>query len=144
MLSLLMKFGMSARNASLTMKGGPVIAVVITAVASYFFRLDQEGVALVGNIPRGMPNPSLPGLSRELIAELFWPAVLISIVSFVESISVGETLATRRRQRINPDQELVGLGMSNVTVSFGGGFPIIRRLRLCQCPAAVEALARGH
>ena len=122
--SLLMKLGMSTRNASLIVKGGPVIAVIITAVVTYFFRLDQEGLALVGEIPRGMPDPSLPILSRDLIAELFWPAVLISIVSFVESISVGETLATRRRQRINPDQELVGLGMSNMAVSFGGGFPI--------------------
>ena len=122
--SLLMKLGMSDRNASLMVKGGPVIAVIITAVVTFLLRLDQEGLALVGDIPRGMPDPSLPSLSRDLIAELFWPAVLISIVSFVESISVGETLATRRRQRINPDQELVGLGMSNMAVSFGGGFPI--------------------
>jgi SulP family sulfate permease len=121
---VLVKLGMSARNASLIVKGGPVIAVVITAVVTYFFSLDVEGVALVGEIPRGMPQPSLPNLSRDLIDELFWPAVLISIISFVESISVGETLATRRRQRINPDQELVGLGMSNVAVSLGGGFPI--------------------
>jgi len=122
--SLLIKLGMSDRSASLFVKGGPVIAVIITAVVTFLFRLDQQGLALVGDIPRGMPDPSLPNLSRDLIAELFWPAVLISIVSFVESISVGETLAARRRQRINPDQELVGLGMSNVAVSFGGGFPI--------------------
>jgi len=121
---LLVRLGMTSRNASLIVKGGPVIAVVITALVTYFFRLDVEGVALVGEIPRGMPHPSLPNLSRELIDELFWPAVLISVISFVESISVGETLATRRRQRINPDQELVGLGMSNVAVSLGGGFPI--------------------
>jgi len=121
---LLVRLGMTSRNASLIVKGGPVIAVVITALVTYFFRLDVEGVALVGEIPRGMPHPSLPNLSRDLIDELFWPAVLISVISFVESISVGETLATRRRQRINPDQELVGLGMSNVAVSLGGGFPI--------------------
>ncbi len=121
---LLVRLGMTSRNASLIVKGGPVIAVVITALVTYFFRLDVEGVALVGEIPRGLPHPSLPNLSRDLIDELFWPAVLISVISFVESISVGETLATRRRQRINPDQELVGLGMSNVAVSLGGGFPI--------------------
>lgn len=121
---LLMKLGMSSRNASLMVKGGPVIAVIITAVVTYLWRLDQQGVALVGDIPRGMPGVVLPGLSPELISELFWPAVLISIVSFVESISVGETLANRRRQRIDPDQELVGLGMSNLAVSVTGGFPI--------------------
>ncbi|MEZ5492679.1 MAG: sulfate permease [Gammaproteobacteria bacterium] len=121
---LLIRLGMSSRNAALMVKGGPVIAVIITAVVTYLLRLDELGLALVGDIPRGMPGVTLPGMSRGLIAELFWPAVLISIVSFVESISVGETLANRRRQRINPDQELVGLGLSNVAVSVTGGFPI--------------------
>ncbi len=121
---LMIRLGLSERNAGLVAKGGPVIAVVITALLAFVLRLDQQGLTLVGDIPRGMPGIVVPNLSRDLIAVLFWPAVLIAIISFVESISVGETLATRRRQRINPDQELVGLGMSNVTVSLTGGFPI--------------------
>ena len=121
---LMIRLGLSERNAGLVAKGGPVIAVVITALLAFALRLDQQGLTLVGDIPRGMPGIVVPNLSRDLIAVLFWPAVLIAIISFVESISVGETLATRRRQRINPDQELVGLGMSNVTVSLTGGFPI--------------------
>jgi SulP family sulfate permease len=49
---------------------------------------------------------------------------LISIVGFVESVSVGQTLAAKRRQRIDPDQELVALGAANIGAAFTGGFPI--------------------
>jgi sulfate permease, SulP family len=52
------------------------------------------------------------------------PALLISVVGFVESVSVGQTLAAKRRQRIEPDQELVALGASNLSAAFSGGFPV--------------------
>jgi SulP family sulfate permease len=56
--------------------------------------------------------------------ELLVPALLISVVGFVESVSVGQTLAAKRRQRIEPDQELVALGASNLSAAFTGGFPV--------------------
>jgi SulP family sulfate permease len=121
---LLLKVGIQARTASLIVKSGPVVAVIVTAVVTYVFRFDQQGVELVGDIPRGMSILKLPDFSRDLISSLFGSAVLISIISFVESISVGQTLAARRRQRVDPDQELVGLGVSNVAVAFSGGFPV--------------------
>lgn len=121
---LLVRLGVPPRTAGLLVRAGPVLAVVLTALLTYVLRLDQMGLALVGQVPRGMPDLALPGISRDLISTLLGSAALISVVSFVESISVGETLAARRRQRINPDQELIGLGMSNVAASFGGGFPI--------------------
>jgi SulP family sulfate permease len=121
---LLLKAGMQARTASLIVKSGPILAVVVTAFVSFLFQFDQQGVELVGDIPRGMPVLRVPDFSRDLISSLFGSAVLISIISFVESISVGQTLAARRRQRINPDQELVGLGVSNMAVAFSGGFPV--------------------
>ena len=52
------------------------------------------------------------------------PALLISVVGFVESVSVGQTLAAKRRQRIEPDQELLALGASNIAASLSGGFPV--------------------
>ena len=52
------------------------------------------------------------------------PALLISVVGFVESVSVGQTLAAKRRQRIEPDQELVALGASNLSSAFTGGLPV--------------------
>ena len=67
---------------------------------------------------------SLPSLDLALWRELAMPALLISVVGFVESVSVGQTLAAKRRQRIEPDQELVALGASNLGAAFTGGFPV--------------------
>jgi SulP family sulfate permease len=66
----------------------------------------------------------MPGLSPDLISALFIPALLISIIGFVESISVAQTLAAKKRQRIDPDQELIGLGAANIGAGFTGGYPV--------------------
>ena len=121
---LLVRFGMSGRTASIVAKAGPVVAVVVTALLAWLLRLDEKGVALVGDIPKGLPGLTMPDLSPQLISELFGPAMLIAIIGFVESISVAQTLGARRRQQVDPDQELIGLGMSNVAVAFTGGFPV--------------------
>jgi SulP family sulfate permease len=55
---------------------------------------------------------------------LIGSAMLISMIGFVESISVAQTLAAKKRQRISPDQELIGLGAANIGASFSGGFPV--------------------
>ena len=52
------------------------------------------------------------------------PALLLSVIGFVESVSVAQTLAAKRRQRIDPDQELIGLGAANIAASFSGGYPV--------------------
>ena len=66
----------------------------------------------------------MPSFAPDLIATLFVPALLISIIGFVESISVAETLAAKKRQRIDPDQELIGLGAANIGAAFSGGYPV--------------------
>jgi SulP family sulfate permease len=58
------------------------------------------------------------------VGQLFGPAVLISIIGFVESVSVAQTLAAKKRQRIDPDQELIGLGAANLGAAFTGGYPV--------------------
>jgi SulP family sulfate permease len=79
---------------------------------------------LVGTVPSGLPPLTLPLWDMALWRELLVPAALISVVGFVESVSVGQTLAAKRRQRIEPDQELVALGASNLSAAFTGGFPV--------------------
>ena len=54
----------------------------------------------------------------------WFPAVLISVIGFVESVSVAQTLAAKKRQRIDPDQELIGLGAANIGAAFTGGYPV--------------------
>jgi SulP family sulfate permease len=101
-----------------------VLAVAVSISIAAFFQLNTQGVALVGSVPQGLPALALPTFDLELIFALAGSAALISVIGFVESVSVAQTLAAKRRQRIDPDQELVGLGASNLASAFGGGYPV--------------------
>ncbi len=120
----LMSAGVPPRPADIIAKAGPVIAVVLTILAAIGFNLGAKNVDLVGAIPSGLPPFAVPSTDVALIEKLWVPALLISIIGFVESVSVAQTLAAKRRQRILPDQELVGLGASNIASAFSGGYPV--------------------
>jgi SulP family sulfate permease len=121
---LLVKVGLGPRLADIIAKAGPVLAVVATTLAVWGLDLQAQGVKVVGQVPSGLPGLTLPSFDLELWKQLFVSALLISIVGFVESVSVAQTLAAKRRQRIDPDQELVGLGASNIAAAASGGFPV--------------------
>tara|TARA_R110002124_G_scaffold15554_6_gene67486 strand:- start:20777 stop:22540 length:1764 start_codon:yes stop_codon:yes gene_type:complete len=121
---LLLSLGLKPRMADLLAKAGPVIAVALSILVVWLFGLDARGVAIVGQVPMGLPPLTLPGFSADLWGQLFGSALLISIIGFVESVSVAQTLAAKKRQRIVPDQELVGLGASNIAAAVSGGYPV--------------------
>lgn len=110
--------------AGLLTKAGPVGAVVVTTWLSWQFDLAGQGVAIVGDVPQGLPPLTFPSFEMGLWRDLFTAAILISIIGFVESVSVAQTLAAKKHQRIQPDQELIGLGASNIAASFSGGYPV--------------------
>ncbi|TDT75579.1 SulP family sulfate permease [Litoreibacter halocynthiae] len=120
----LRRAGVSLALADAATKAGPVLVVVLTTLAVWVFGLDNQGVKIVGEVPQSLPPLTLPSFSPELFRQLLLPAFLISIIGFVESISVAQTLAAKKRQRIDPDQELIGLGAANVAASLTGGFPV--------------------
>ena len=120
----LVSLGLQPRAADIVAKAGPVIAVVVTILAALSFDLGARGVDLVGAIPQGLPPFALPSTDPDLIARLWVPALLISVIGFVESVSVAQTLAAKRRQRIAPDQELIGLGAANIASAVSGGYPV--------------------
>ncbi len=120
----LLRAGLKPRMADIVAKAGPVVAVALTILAAVWFDLAGKGVKLVGAVPQGLPPFALPSTDMGLIAQLWMPALLISIIGFVESVSVAQTLAAKRRQRIAPDQELVGLGASNIASALSGGYPV--------------------
>lgn len=122
--SLLIKMGLGSRLVTSISRSGPVIVALLTGLLCYVFRLDQQDVQLLGAVPAGPPGLTVPDFSLELIRNLFWSAILLSIIGFVESISVAQTLAVKRREQIELDQELIGLGAANIAVSFSGGFPV--------------------
>jgi len=121
---LLMRLRLPARPAELLARAGPVLAVAATTLAAWGFDLAGAGVAVVGSVPKGLPPLTMPDLSPDILRTLALPAALISLIGFVESVSVAQTLAARRRQRIDPDQELIGLGAANIGAAFTGGYPV--------------------
>ena len=121
---VLIKLGLPEQGANILSKAGPVFVILATVSASYLLDFTSAGVALVGTVPSGLPSLSMPPLDIALWSELAVSALLISIIGFVESVSVGKTLAAKRRQRIDPNRELVALGGANVASSFSGGFPV--------------------
>ena len=121
---LLHKAGLGPRLADIVAKAGPVAAVFVTTLVVGVFGLAGQGVEIVGAVPQALPPFTLPPVPLDLVRQLALPAVLISIIGFVESISVAQTLAAKKRQRIDPDQELIGLGTANLGAAFTGGFPV--------------------
>ena len=121
---LLVRAGLSDKSAGTWAKAGPVAAIALSTLLAWLLDWKGQGMKLVGTVPSGLPPLTLPLWDLALWRELLVPAALISVVGFVESVSVGQTLAAKRRQRIEPDQELVALGASNLSAAFTGGFPV--------------------
>lgn len=122
--NLLVKIGMGKGFAGIFAKMGPVIAIVITILVVSGFGLDQQGVKIVGTVPSGLPKIAFPPFELSLWEQLVTPALLIAVVAYVASISVAQTLAAKKRQHVDPNQELVALGASNIGASLSGGFPV--------------------
>lgn len=116
--------GLTAKVAGTLTKTGPVVALLLAALAVWVLDLTSVGVRVVGQVPQGLPAFSLPPLDLALAVELMPAAILISLIGFVESVSVAQTLAAKRRQRIEPNQELVGLGSANLAAALSSGLPV--------------------
>jgi SulP family sulfate permease len=121
---LLQRAGLGPRLADSLAKAGPVAAIAVTLTLTWWLEWQTQGVKIVGAVPQGLPPLTLPLWDLSLLKQLALPALLISIVGFAESVSVGQTLAAKRRQRIEPNQELIALGASNISASLSGGFPV--------------------
>lgn len=121
---VLMHLGLKARPAELIAKAGPIAAVAVSILAVVLLDLEAQGVRVVGEIPQSLPPITVPVFDADLWGRLAIPAILLSIIGFVESVSVAQTLAAKKRQRISPDQELIGLGAANIAASFTAGYPV--------------------
>ncbi len=106
-------------------KAGPMFAVLFGAIAVWQFNLDgQAAVATVGLIPEGLPSLQGFHIDLELWKQLFTPALLIALIGFIESVSVGTALASKRQERIDPNKELIALGVANLGSAFSGTYPV--------------------
>ena len=121
-MALLKAGGVSNKLASILSKALPL--GIILGGAVIVASVPDRGVAIVGTVTGGLPTLQLPWLSFEQIQKLMMPAALIAVIGVVESLSVGQALAVKRRQNIAPNQELVALGGSNVASAVCGGLPV--------------------
>ena len=99
-------------------------AVAVTTVIAWQIGYEEMGGKVVGSIPAGLPPIALPILDFQVMTELLSVAVVISIIGFMEAISIAKAMATRTRQRLDANQELVGQGLGNIVSSFSGGYAV--------------------
>lgn len=117
------KMGIGSSAAGNLAKAGPLVTIFVAIAAVQYFGL-QGAVPIVGAIPNTLPALAVPQFDMALVKALLVPALMISIIGFVESVSVARTLAARQNQHIDPNQELLGLGSSNLLSSLSGAYPV--------------------
>ena len=104
----------------------PVAFMVVTGGIAAAARLDLQarGVALLGEIPQGMPAIGLPEVSRSDLNALMPVALAAFVLAVVETSAIGRMFAQKHGYRFHPNQELVAVGLSNVCAGLGRGFPV--------------------
>ncbi|MEM9777265.1 MAG: SulP family inorganic anion transporter [Chloroflexota bacterium] len=106
-------------------KFGPLVIVVLGIVLVRTLELDTTaGVKVVGQVPDGLPPLTMPSLNLNSLMALLPIALTISMVGYMESVFVAKSLASKRREKIDPDQELIALGLANIGAAFTGGYPV--------------------
>jgi len=105
-------------------KALPLSLVVISIAAVYFLDLKAVGIKTVGEIPSGFPPLSMPYWNLDLVITLFPGAAMIAMISFVESLSIAQATALQQRSHLNSNQELVALGLSNLSAGLSSAFPV--------------------
>ena len=102
---------------------GALIAVIVTSLLVYYFNLDKKGVAIVGDVPQGLPDPSAPPLDFSTMTSMMGGALVVAMFGLIEAVAIAKTLAVRVGDRWDSNQELIGQGLANIAVSFFKGFP---------------------
>ncbi|MCK5003320.1 MAG: sulfate permease [Gammaproteobacteria bacterium] len=102
-----------------------LIAVVVTTVLSWMMGFDGKGGRVVGEVPAGITMPMLPsGIEWDVVVQLITTAVIIGIIGFMEAVSIAKAMATQTRQRLDPNQELIGQGLGNLVSGMFQGYTV--------------------
>lgn len=101
-----------------------LVAVLVTTLVVWGAGLHERGVAIVGSVPAGLPSPAVPDIDLESIGQLWASALTIALVAFMEAISVSKAIASRHRYDVDPNRELVGIGLANIVGGFTRAYPI--------------------
>ena len=110
------------RQHALTRIGPMVVAAL--AVAVVYATNSQHMLTTVGQVASGLPSITIPAFDLQLWLNLLPASAVIALVSYVESYSIGTTLAVRQQNRVNSHQELIALGAANIGAAFTGAYPV--------------------
>jgi len=119
---IIARLGLPLQLCSALVKSAPMYAVLLGILLVWMFALGE--IAVVGNIPTELPSMNLHLFNLQELLRLLPSAILISMVIFIESTSVGTAVASKRREKIEPNRELVALGSANIGAALFGGFPV--------------------
>jgi SulP family sulfate permease len=104
---------------------GVLIAVLVTTTASWLLDFNTAlGGQVVGKVPEGLPTMTMPAISWQMFGTLLSTAIIISLVGFMEAISIAKAMAAKTKQKIDPNQELIGQGLANVVGAMSQSFPV--------------------
>ncbi|RKG33692.1 SulP family inorganic anion transporter [Acinetobacter tianfuensis] len=123
---LLAKPALSSRFGSVTflIKAVPLLLVILSIALVLVFDLKAAGIKTVGEIPSGFPALHIPFWTWDLVMTLLPGATLIAMVSFVESLSIAQATALQQRSNLNSNQELIALGLANISAGISSAFPV--------------------
>jgi high affinity sulfate transporter 1 len=104
---------------------GILIAVVgATVVVAAFDLAARAGVSVLGPLPQGLPSPALPFVPADAVMPILMGGFAVALVSFADTSVLSRTYAARLRTPVDPNQEMIGLGVANLAAGFFRGFPI--------------------
>ncbi len=127
---LSMAFGVGAFLALFLLKKyapklpGVLIVVVVTTYLSYLIGFEAEGGKVVGEIPKGLPNFSMPPIDWQVSMQLLPAAFVIALISFMEAMSSSKIIAIKTRTEWNENQELIGQGLAKIAAAFSNAMPV--------------------
>jgi len=116
---------------------GALLGVVLATVVAVVFSLETDGLVLVGDVPQGLPSFGLPDVGRRDLLELLPVAGGIALVGYSDNVLTGRAIGARMGYRIDPNQELAALGVTNLCAGFSQGFPISSSASRTAVPASL-------
>lgn len=126
---LALRAGFKPAKAEVLSKITPVLAIMLSIALVKGFDLPRYGIQILGDVPQGLPVLVLPDWQQLNFSGQDWQALLnsallLSIIGFISSLSAAQSFAAKQRQRINPNQEAIALGIANISAGCSGAFPV--------------------
>jgi SulP family sulfate permease len=125
LVKLLKRQGWSEQRILPISKSAPLLVVILGTLLVSVFQWDRvAGVKIVGMVPLGLPPLTIPSFDLQTWRSLLPAALAIALVGYMEGFSGAQALASKRREKINPNQELIAFGAANMSAAFTGGYPV--------------------